>query len=367
MNTTRSFADMDITQPTKFPTDTEPVSRWERWPSHWIGAAVGAAAALFDLLLLLAFGVEMTVGRVDATVWVLTLLTVTYAAMGYVIGRLNQEKARSKRDASIIGRQFHELERAQRELVQQEKLAAIGRVAAGIAHEVRNPLGVIRASASMVQESFEPNEDPYRACDFICEEIDRLNALITALLTYSRPTELKRRKISLAKVVDRALTLAADDLRKRHIELRREDSAVLPEFSADPDLVSQVVYGLVSNAAEALGEGGCIAIRTEKQHDSVQVEVADSGAGVGPEAAPHVFEPFFTTKATGTGLGLPMAERIAHAHGGSLSVVAGEGSGIARSGACFRLELPIEAPQPRPDVAAAAVTALESARSRAVA
>ncbi len=358
---------MSSTQATQFLPDTEQITRWERWPSHWIGAAVGAAGALFDVMVILAFGVEMRVGAVDATFGVLTLLTVTYAGMGYVIGRLNQQKARSKRDNAIIARQFHELERTQRELVQQEKLAAIGRVAAGVAHEVRNPLGVIRASASMVQESFEANEDPYRACEFICQEIDRLNALITALLTFSRPTELKRRKISLTKVIDRAVTLAADDLRKRHIELQRDDAANLPELSADPDLVSQVVYGLISNAAEALGEGGCIAVRTVCARGSVHVEVADSGAGVQPEAVAHVFEPFFTTKATGTGLGLPMAERIAHAHGGSLSIVAGEGSGAARRGACFRLELPIEAAPPRPDFAAAAVSALESARSQSVA
>jgi signal transduction histidine kinase len=347
--------------------DVEPISRWERWPIHWIGAAIGAAGGAIDVLLLFAFGVKMKLGGVDATFGVLMLLTTTYAGMGYVIGRLKQEEARSKRDNAIIARQFRELELAQRELVQQEKLAAIGRVAAGVAHEVRNPLGVIRASASMVQESFEPSEDPFRACEFICEEIDRLNALITALLTFSRPTELNRKTIALPTAVDHAITLATEDLRRRHIELQRDDAANLPELSADPDLVSQVVYGLISNAAEALGEGGCIAVRTGSERGTVHVEVADSGAGVRPEAVAHVFEPFFTTKATGTGLGLPMAERIAHAHGGSLCIVAGHGSGAASTGACFRLELPIEAAKPHPDVVGAAVNALESARSQALA
>ena len=93
--------------------------------------------------------------------------------------------------------------------MQQEKLAAIGRVAAGVAHEVRNPLGVIRASAAMVQESFEREEDPYRACRFICEEIDRLNSLITALLTFSRPAELRRERVNLEKVIDRAAATPA--------------------------------------------------------------------------------------------------------------------------------------------------------------
>jgi len=358
---------MDRAQPTPLRSESEPLSRWERWPSHWIAAAVGAAAALADVGVLLALGVEMKVGGVDATFGVLTLLTVTYAGLGYVIGRMKQQEARSKRDNATIARQMRELEAAQRELVQQEKLAAIGRVAAGVAHEVRNPLGVIRASASMVQESFEPNEDPYRACEFICEEIDRLNGLITALLTFSRPTELKRKTITLAKVVDRAVTLASDDLQRRNIELRRDDATDVQELSADPDLVSQIVYGLLSNACESLGEGGRIEVRTRIASGVARLEVADSGSGIRAEAVAHVFEPFFTTKATGTGLGLPMAERIAHAHGGSLSIVAGAGAGPGGSGACFRLELPVDAAPPRPDLAGAAVSALESARRGAAA
>ena len=183
-------------------SDLERITHWERWPWQWISAAVGVTGALADVAGLLFVGVDMKVGGADATFGVLALLTVTYAALGYVIGRFLQERARSKRDKATIERQLRELEHAQRELVQQEKLAAIGRVAAGVAHEVRNPLGVIRASASMVQESFERNEDPYRACEFICEEIDRLNSLITALLSFSRPTELKRKRVSLPKVVD---------------------------------------------------------------------------------------------------------------------------------------------------------------------
>jgi two-component system sensor histidine kinase HydH len=345
--------------------DSEEASIWERWSWQWIYAGVGALGALGDVALLLMLGVEMQVGGVDATIGVLALLTGTYSIMGYVIGRLVQQRARARRDADTIERQLRELERAQRELVQQEKMAAIGRVAAGVAHEVRNPLGVIRASASMVQESFSPDEDPHRACEFICEEIDRLNSLITALLTFSRPTELRRQRVSLDKVVERALTLAGDDLRQRRIALEREEEAGVPELSADPDLISQVVYGLVSNASEALGEGGRIAVRTASVPGAVRVEVADSGAGVEARVAPQIFEPFFTTKATGTGLGLPMAERIAHAHGGSLTFVPGEGAGPGGRGACFRLELPIEATLPHPDAAGEAVRALEAARESA--
>jgi two-component system sensor histidine kinase HydH len=315
-----------------------------RWPLQWIGAAAGVAAGLGDVVLMLVVGVEMQVGGVDATGGVLAFLAVTYAVLGYVIGRLLQERARARRDALTIERQLRALERAQRELVQQEKLAALGRVAAGVAHEVRNPLGVIRASAAMVQESFAPQDDAHRACQFICEEIDRLNALITALLSFSRPTELRRHTVSLETVVEHALRLAGDDLRKRRIAVACEAAPDVPPLSADPDLVSQLIYDLVSNASEAVGFDGSIAVRTARSPAGVSVEVADSGAGVDPEFADQLFEPFFTTKPTGTGLGLPMAERIAHAHGGKLAFVPGRGLGQAGRGACFRLELPLPSP-----------------------
>lgn len=309
---------------------------------HWIGALAGALAALGDAALLMAIGVEMKIGGVDATAGVMTFVGATYAGLGYVMGRLFQERARVRGDAEIIESQLRELERTQRDLVQQEKLAAIGRVAAGVAHEVRNPLGVIRASAAMVQESFEPGEDLYRACEFICEETLRLNSLITSLLTLSRPAELRSRSVSVEKVVERAISLASDQLRAREIELERETEPTGLEITADPDLLCQVVYGLVSNASEALQEGGRIVLRTRRLDDGVRVEVADSGAGVEPDVVPHLFEPFFTTKATGTGLGLPMAERIVNAHHGSLHFVGGAGAGPGGQGACFRLDLPGE-------------------------
>ncbi len=318
------------------------MSEWKPRPWQWIGAMAGAAGGLCDAALVLVLGVEMRIGGVDATSGVLGFVGVTYAGLGYVMGRLFQERARVRRDAEIIASQLRELERTQRELVRQEKLAAIGRVAAGVAHEVRNPLGVIRASAAMVQESFEPGEDPYRACEFIREETLRLNSLITSLLTLSRPTELRSRPISLDKVVERAVSLAGEDLRTREIQLEQEMEPSGAEISADPDLLCQVVYGLVSNASEALGKGDRIVVRTQRLPDGVRVEVGDSGPGVEPDVAPHLFEPFFTTKATGTGLGLPMAERIAQAHHGSLEFVRGAGAGPDGRGACFRLDLPSE-------------------------
>ena len=209
-----------------------------------------------------------------------------------------------------------------------------------MAHGVRNPLGVIRASAAMVQESFDPDDDSYRACGFICEEIDRLNALTTSLLTFSRPTEPKLASVSVEKLIDRALHLAGEEIRARQLVVQRETDPGLEDVRADPDLLAQVLLVLLVNAAQAVRSAGRVLVRVGGEADSVWVEVADDGPGVSPQSATQIFEPFYTTKASGTGLGLATALRIVEAHAGRLELLSGRGAGDGGAGACFRMSLP---------------------------
>jgi two-component system sensor histidine kinase HydH len=301
-----------------------------RW--DLVGLAAGAALGFADLAVFLAVGLDMRLAGRDVTLLVMATFILTYAAFGWVIGRLMMARR-------TIQDQLEALAASQRAALQNEKLAAIGRLAAGIAHEVRNPLGVIRASAVMVRESFAPGDEAYRACEFIREEIDRLNGLITALLGFARPTEPRLRPVRLDDVVERALGLAADDLGRRGIAVARAADGAPSSVPADPDLLAQVVLGLVTNAAEALGESGRIEIRLARDPAGVALDVADSGPGVPADRASQLFEPFFTTKPTGTGLGLAMAARIVQAHGGSIETVAGRGAGPGGAGACFRIRL----------------------------
>lgn len=303
----------------------------------WIGLAAGVAIGLADYGLFVAMGSpELAPPRPEVFA---AGLAAVFGALGFAVGRLGQARQRARRDADTIKSQIEALERAQRSLVQQEKLAALGRLAAGVAHEVRNPLGVIRASAAMVQESFAPGEDAHRACRFICEEIDRLNALIAALLAFARPSEPKLGASAIGPVVERALELAREAARGREVRLAWE-AAPLPEVRADPDLLAQLLLDLVHNAVEAVAPGGRVAVRAAAGDEQVHVEVSDDGPGVEPEQRQAVFEPFVTTKPRGTGLGLAMAQRIAEAHGGSLVYVPGAGLGPGGRGACFRFELP---------------------------
>jgi len=314
--------------------------RWALW-----GLVAGAFLGLFDFTTFYLLGLEMHLAGRSVILEVCLLFLVTYAGLGFVIGKLIEARARARADAHTIAEQLQALEASQRAALQNEKLAAIGRLAAGIAHEVRNPLGVIRASASVVQEHFSHGEDAHRACEFIREEIDRLNGLISALLTFSRPAELRLQPVIIAKVIDRALQLTSEELQRRGITVAREDDETLPTVMADPDLVAQVVFGLLINAAEAIGENGLVIVRAAHEHAAVWVEVIDSGPGVSPADVERIFEPFFTTKPSGTGLGLPMAARIVRAHGGLIEVRPGQGAGATGAGARFRVRFPVSGPR----------------------
>jgi two-component system sensor histidine kinase HydH len=311
----------------------------------WIGALVGLAFGVVDTLVLRGLGVEMQLGGRSGTPLVAGYLGVTFAVLGWAIGRLCLARARAREDAATIRGQADALDASRKEAAQNEKLAAIGRLAAGVAHEVRNPLGVIRASAAMIREGIGPETDGHRACGFILEEIDRLDGLITALLNFSRPVEPRAEQVAVGTVIDRALRLAAPSLARGGARLERAPEAPGLCAVVDPDLLSQAVLDLVTNAAEALEQRGRIVVRAGLDAGALRIDVADDGPGVAPEDVEKVFEPFYTTKATGTGLGLAMVARIAQAHRGRLALVPGAGAGPEGRGACFRLELPLPTSQ----------------------
>jgi signal transduction histidine kinase len=305
----------------------------------WIGLAAGVAMGLADYGLFVFMG-SPELAPPNPAVFAGSL-AVVFGALGFAVGRLATLRQRARRDADTIERQLRQLEDAQRALVQQEKLAAIGRIAAGVAHEVRNPLGVIRASAALVREGFAPGDDSFRACQFICDESDRLNVLVTTLLDFSRPTQPRIEAIDIEKLLDHALELAGDAIRASDARVVREIAPQQSPMRADPHLLAQVLLDLLINAAEAVSREGRIAVRIASDATALRIEVADDGPGVAREQRVQIFEPFVTTKPRGTGLGLAMALRIAEAHGGTLAFVDGAGAGAGGAGACFRLVLPV--------------------------
>ncbi|MGE0788484.1 MAG: sensor histidine kinase [Sandaracinaceae bacterium] len=299
-----------------------------RW--DLIGAGLLFVTSLVDLVMFEAFDLDVAalgagwIGRA-----VLASFVGGYAVLGFALGRLWMARERAIADAARIADQHAELDASQQKLAHAEKLAALGRLSASIAHEVRNPLGVIRASLSMVQDNFDAGTDDHRACELAVDEIDRLDGLIGALLAFAKPTKLAASEVALDPLIERAATVARETVA---LEVARKGTD--RTLRADPDLLTQLVLGLLINAGQAGARRA--EVRARSDGDAIWLEVGDDGPGIAADAAGHVFEPFFTTKAKGTGLGLPMALRIAEAHGGSIEV----GHDDAMGGARFVVRLP---------------------------
>lgn len=299
-----------------------------RW--DLMGGALGGALALFDLWVFGRWGLDLSALRASAAGWtVLLSFPLSYGALGFLLGRLALARSRARADAAQIRAQLVQLEESRSRVLQSEKMAAIGRLAAGIAHEVRNPLGVIRASASLVQESIPPEREDHRACELITDEIDRLDGLIGALLAFAKPARLSLEPTSLRAVLERAGALARE---ASGVEL--ELGASEEQVEGDADLLTQLVLGLILNAGQAGARRVAVSVAAEE--GALELAVADDGPGVPAAERERVFEPFFTTRAEGTGLGLAMAARIAEAHGGELAV----GEDASLGGARFVLRLP---------------------------
>lgn len=324
---------------------SQPAPRFDRFRRlalpRWAWTILGAAIGLFDFAVLVLLDANLRIGEMDAT-WIVALgFFVPYSILGWAVGGLALARERANRDAETIRSQLRTLERTQRALVQEEKLAGIGRLAAGVAHEVRNPLGVIRASASMARESFDEGSDPHRALGFVCEETDRLDRLIASLLAFARPQPIERVEIDVTKVIDRATELARAEAHAHDVTLEVEVEPGLPTVRVDPDRLAQSVYGLTLNAIQALSESdvsrGRIRIGANRRESGLEIRVEDSGPGVPPSLHGSIFEPFVTSKETGTGLGLPMALRMVEAQGGRLILLDRRAS---LGGAAFSIELP---------------------------
>jgi signal transduction histidine kinase len=305
-----------------------------RW--RWWGVAAGIATGLFDTATMAALGVSFQMNQYDVTWFVGVYFGISFAVLGFLLGYTVEARRRDRRNAELVQAQMETINAARARLVQTEKLAALGQLATAIAHEVRNPLGVIRSAAQGITETLPAEEaDGRRACSFIQAEIDRLNSVISSLLAFARPLRVSPRTVTVHDLFDSALLLARQELDGKRVRVYRREPGDLPPLVVDPDLVSQVLLGLLANAAEVMNGGGEVSLEARAADGMVEIAVADSGPGVPEELRARIFEPFFTTRNRGTGLGLAIARQIVEAHGGKIDV--GERQG---GGARFAVRLP---------------------------
>ncbi len=236
------------------------------------------------------------------------------------------------------------LEQAQAEARRSERLAALGQLSAGLAHEIRNPLGVIKGSAEMLTQKLQASDELARElAGYISTEVNRLSALVTEFLDFARPLHAQPQPADLIALLDRVLQIVAARFTDTSIRVERHYPSGLPLVPLDESLCEQAFLNLVQNAYEAMQErdnGGTLRVGVERVirngRDGVELRIADTGPGVPEELREEIFNPFVTTKKTGVGLGLSIVSKIIDGHQGSIHV-----ENAAGGGAVFTLFFPL--------------------------
>lgn len=227
------------------------------------------------------------------------------------------------------------------EVRRREQLASLGEAAAVLAHEIRNPLGIIKTSSQVLRMTSELPSEGERLVGFVLDEVERIDHLVRELLDYARPRTLRRAQVDVAAELDGVLAFAAHDLEQRGIRVAREGGSAPLVIQADAEQLHQVFLNILLNAMDAMAGGGTITVGMEATGEVVQVRIADTGAGIAPEVRDRIFDPFVTTKPRGTGLGLARVRHIVEQHGGEVTCESGPDGG-----SCFILRLP-KAPSER--------------------
>jgi PAS domain S-box-containing protein len=221
------------------------------------------------------------------------------------------------------------------QLIRADRLAAMGELTAGVAHEVRNPLGVIRASVQLLEDAKCDQARIEEAAEVIKQEIDRLDKVIKALLDFGRPSKPTMVVTDIREVIDDVVLFTNRFAKQASVSIVFEAPDDLPRVFGDPDQLKQVFLNLVTNAVQAMEDtGGAIVVRAAVERDFVAVSVADDGPGIAPADLPKVFDPFFTKRSDGTGLGLTIVHRIVDEHDGHIEVES------SPAGTTFRVTLP---------------------------
>lgn len=254
------------------------------------------------------------------------------AIVGTLVNALAEALRRQTERYRAVAEQLGEAEAAVR---RSERLAALGQLSAGLAHELRNPLGTIKASAEMLTRNLPPeNALAAEMAGFISSEVDRTNSLVTRFLDFARPLSLKREPVEITQVIDRSIDLVERE--SPGFMFQRNYSPGLEPIPADAGMMQHVFYNLLLNAVQASHPGSAISVHTRKLDHSAQIDVIDHGSGIDPKLTETIFNPFFTTKPTGVGLGLPIVAKIVDEHHGKLSVDSEPGKGST-----FRVCLPL--------------------------
>lgn len=254
--------------------------------------------------------------------------------VGASIQTIQEDGARMGMLVSL--RDLESLERLGSQLQVSERLAALGRVTAGVAHEVKNPLNSMRVWLEVLKANLPIDPETQQAAKMLDTEIDRLDRVVKTFLEFSRPVELEREDVNLPELIESVLASAKPGITRAGVTLVKEIPASFPLIELDKRLIEQSILNLVLNACECMTAGGRLTVTLDRLGDVAEIRVGDTGPGIAPENRGKIFQLFFTTRKGGTGLGLANTFRFVQLHNGSIEFDTEAGRGTT-----FRIELPL--------------------------
>ena len=301
-----------------------------------------ACGAYLSFLLFIDFG-RYVIDPEQTALLVLRLLLLAVAGnlVNTLADALRVESAKHRKVAEQLAEANRNLSEAEAVVRRSERLAALGQLSAGLAHELRNPLHTIKASSEMLANTVTAeNEVAREVAGFISTEVDRTNSLVTRFLEFARPLKLRLEPTDLSAVLDRAVTLVERDVARTGVTFYKNYAPDAALFPFDGELMERVFYNLLLNAAQASPAGGAVTVKTRTVDGTAEIAVIDRGPGIEPRDLEQIYNPFFTTKPEGVGLGLAIVSKIVDEHGGKMAVESEPGKG-----SIFRVYLPLQPTQ----------------------
>ena len=308
-------------------------------------ASTAGACGIY-LSFILALNEQNLYVDLDAA-WEISLRVTFLAVVAFLTYRVAEQKREEARKLQETAEQLAaanaSLQEAQAEVRRSERLAALGQLTAGLAHELRNPLGTMKSSAELLARNV-PDQNPLakEMAGFITDEVDRMNSLITRFLEFARPHHLRLDKGDISALLDRVISRFERERAASTpaVSVFKNYSPDIPPVGFDAELLERVFYNLITNAAQASSQGGAVTVKTKpvetEAGGGVEISVIDRGSGIEAKNLENIFNPFFTTKGDGVGLGLAIVSKIIDEHLGQITVESTRGEGSV-----FRVYLPV--------------------------
>ena len=268
----------------------------------------------------------------------IVLFLIFGAVAGLLIDRLNRERERNRKTAEQLARANEELRSTFQRMRLLDRLSALGALSAGIAHEIRNPLGGVSGAVEILDSMTGPDDERHEFVGIVKKEISRISTIVTRQLDLVRTTPPEPTPCDLVRVVESVVGLVRKQAEDQGVALELQVKSEIPIVQADEQGLRQATLNLLINAVQAMPRGGIVSVLVQAEPHRVSIVIEDQGAGLSDEALEHAFDPFYTTKREGVGLGLSIAFQIVDQQGGDLRV-----ENRAEGGARFTLEIPATA------------------------